>query len=67
MTLEEAFSIREGEVISLVGAGGKTTLMFALGEDLSLRRKGIILSTTTKIWEPTRSPSFALFLNQDLF
>ncbi len=66
MTLDEAFSIQEGEVISLVGAGGKTTLMFALGEDLSRNRKGIILSTTTKIWEPARSPSFALFLNRDL-
>jgi len=30
MTLAEAFSIGEREVISLVGAGGKTTLLYAL-------------------------------------
>ena len=65
MTLEEAFSIQEGEVISLVGAGGKTTLMFALGEELSSHHKGIILTTTTKIREPSKSPSFALFLSRN--
>jgi len=63
MTLEEAFSLQDREVISLVGAGGKTALMFALGHELSLRRKRILLTTTTKIWEPEPSPSFALFLS----
>ncbi|MBI5966995.1 MAG: putative selenium-dependent hydroxylase accessory protein YqeC [Deltaproteobacteria bacterium] len=63
MTLEEAFSLKDREVISLVGAGGKTTLMFALGNELSSRRKRILLTTTTKIWEPDPSPSFALFLS----
>ncbi len=66
MTLTEAFSIRERELISLVGAGGKTSLMFALGNELSARRKGILLTTTTKIWEPAPSPSFALFLSEQI-
>ena len=66
MTLTEAFSIREREVISLVGAGGKTSLMFALGNELSAKRKGILLTTTTKIWEPAPSPSFALFLSEQI-
>ena len=66
MTLTDAFSIREREVISLVGAGGKTSLMFALGNELSTRRKGTVLTTTTKIWEPTPSPSFALFLSEQI-
>jgi cellulose biosynthesis protein BcsQ len=35
MTLAEALSIGEREVISLVGGGGKTTLMYALGRELS--------------------------------
>ncbi len=34
MTLAEAFSIEEREVISLVGSGGKTTLLYALGREL---------------------------------
>lgn len=66
MTLTDAFSIREREVISLVGAGGKTSLMFALGNELSTKRKGTLLTTTTKIWEPAPSPSFALFLSEQI-
>ncbi len=63
MTLEEAFCMKKREVISLVGGGGKTTLMFALGQALPLHRKGIVLTTTTKIWEPAASPHFTLFLS----
>jgi probable selenium-dependent hydroxylase accessory protein YqeC len=63
MTLAGALAIRGGEVISLVGGGGKTTLLFALGRELSSRRKGVILTTTTKIWEPVPSADFALFLS----
>ena len=66
MTPEEAFSLREREVISLIGGGGKTTLMFALGRELSIRRKGILLTTTTKIWDPKPSDEFALFLSTRL-
>jgi probable selenium-dependent hydroxylase accessory protein YqeC len=61
MNLEQAFSLRDREIISLVGAGGKTTLLFALADELSIGRKGIIVTTTTKIWEPAPSPSFSLF------
>ena len=63
MTLEEAFSLKDREVISLVGGGGKTTLMFSMGKELSSRRKGVLLTTTTKIWAPTPSASLALFLS----
>jgi len=66
MILEGAFSLRDREVISLVGSGGKTTLMFALGKELSLNRKGIILTTTTKIREPAPSLSSALLLSDKL-
>ena len=66
MTLTEALTVKTREVISLVGAGGKTTLMFALGRELSRRRKGILLTTTTKIWDPEPSDEFALFLSASL-
>lgn len=66
MTLREAFSLKDREVISLVGAGGKTTLLFALGNELSSHRKGILLTTTTKIWEPAAYPSLAFFLSDQL-
>jgi len=66
VTLEEAFSLREREVIGLIGGGGKTTLMFAFGKELSLRRKGILLTTTTKIWDPEPSDEFSIFLSSRL-
>jgi probable selenium-dependent hydroxylase accessory protein YqeC len=66
MTLTEAFSIGEREVISLVGAGGKTTLLYALGRELSALRSGVILTTTTKIFEPEPSPLFLQFLSPEL-
>ena len=66
MTLAEAFSIGDKEVISLVGAGGKTTLLYALGRELSTLRTGIILTTTTKIFEPEPSPFFLQYLSSEL-
>jgi len=63
MRLKEAFGLQEREVISLAGGGGKTALLFALAEELSSGRQGIILTTTTKIWAPDPSPSFGLFLS----
>jgi probable selenium-dependent hydroxylase accessory protein YqeC len=66
MTLVQAFSIGEKEVISLVGAGGKTTLLYALGRELSALRCGTILTTTTKILEPEPSPFFRQFLSPEL-
>jgi probable selenium-dependent hydroxylase accessory protein YqeC len=66
MTLAEAFSIGEREVISLVGAGGKTTLLYALGRELSALRCGVILTTTTKIFEPAPSLSLLQFLSPEL-
>ncbi len=66
MTLREALSIKNREVVSLVGAGGKTNLMFALGRELFSPGKGILLTTTTKIRDPQPADEFALFLSPRL-
>ena len=66
MTLTEAFSLGEREVISLVGAGGKTTLLYALGREIAERGRGVILTTTTKIYEPAPSPEVRQFLSREL-
>jgi probable selenium-dependent hydroxylase accessory protein YqeC len=60
--IEGALGLKEREVISLVGAGGKTTLLFALGRELSVQRNGVVLTTTTKIRVPDPSPLFTLLL-----
>ncbi len=65
MTLAEAFQLKDREVISLVGGGGKTTLMFSWGREMAECRRGVILTTTTKIWEPQPSADFLSFLSQD--
>ncbi len=67
MTLAEAFSIGAREVVSLVGAGGKTTLLYALARELSASlRPGVILTTTTKILEPEPSRLFLQHLSPEL-
>jgi len=64
-SLIEALGIEAGEVISLVGAGGKTTLMFRLAKELSLRGKKVVTTTTTKILEPTPGETNVLFVDSD--
>jgi molybdenum cofactor cytidylyltransferase len=66
LTLAEAFQLKDREVIGLVGGGGKTTLMFSWGRELAKRQRGIILTTTTKIWEPGPSPDYVSLLSSDL-
>jgi probable selenium-dependent hydroxylase accessory protein YqeC len=51
-SLLTALDLREREVISLVGAGGKTSLMFALAKALQERNTKVISTTTTKIFQP---------------
>ncbi len=64
-SLTEALGIKAREVISLVGAGGKTTLMFRLAKELSLGGKKVVTTTTTKILEPTPEETRSLFIDPD--
>lgn len=61
--LKDALGLEEREHLALVGGGGKTTLMFALAEELRQTGKRIVTSTTTKIWhhEAQGSP-FVVFI-----
>ena len=64
-TLREAFDIQPAEVISLVGAGGKTTLMFALARELMARKGVVITTTTTKIYPPSLSDTPYVLVSED--
>jgi probable selenium-dependent hydroxylase accessory protein YqeC len=46
-----------GALVSIVGAGGKTRVLFELGEDLAQLGPDILLTTTTKIFDPRDEPS----------
>jgi len=63
--LRQALDIHPKEVISLVGAGGKATLMFALSRELVTHKKVVITTTTTKIFPPPPSDTPFLFLSRD--
>ena len=63
--ISEALGLNEREVISLVGAGGKTTLMYRLAKELLLSRKRVVTTTTTKILEPRPEETNFLFVDPD--
>ena len=45
-----------GAVVSIVGAGGKTRILFELGEHLANRGPDVLLTTTTNIFDPRWEP-----------
>jgi len=57
MDLLTAFRLGPQDLISLVGAGGKTTLMYRLAAQLSRRFGQAISTTTTRIWPPGQQES----------
>jgi probable selenium-dependent hydroxylase accessory protein YqeC len=63
LLLKEAFGLKSREVISLVGGGGKTTLMFRLARELCDEGKKVITTTTTRIMEPSPQETAFLFVN----
>ncbi|HEX7593711.1 MAG TPA: hypothetical protein VF429_06025, partial [Anaerolineae bacterium] len=49
MQLSEAFRVRSKEIVALVGAGGKTTAMFHLADELAAQGKRVVTTTTTRL------------------
>jgi probable selenium-dependent hydroxylase accessory protein YqeC len=48
-SLAAEFGIGERELVAFVGAGGKSTLLFRLGDELAERGATVMLTTTTKM------------------
>jgi probable selenium-dependent hydroxylase accessory protein YqeC len=65
MHLREAFGLRQGETASLFGAGGKTTTLFHLANELREDGRKILVTTTTKIFKPSKPHVDRLFLVQE--
>lgn len=51
--LPDLLNLQPGEVVSIVGAGGKTTTLFRLAADLAARGRRVVTSKTTMIAKPT--------------
>ncbi|MBN1254035.1 MAG: putative selenium-dependent hydroxylase accessory protein YqeC [Deltaproteobacteria bacterium] len=64
-SLADTLSLESHEVIALTGGGGKTTLMFALAEELRDKGLRVITTTTTKIFEPTPDQTPFLIIEAD--
>lgn len=62
MNLREALCLEGGGVVSLVGAGGKTSLMFRLAQEISGAGETVLTTTTTKVMLPTREQSPQIIL-----
>ncbi len=63
--LIESLGLDAREAISLVGAGGKTTLMFRLARELVNQKKRVLTTTTTRILEPHADETPVLFVHPD--
>ncbi len=57
INLQEALSLGDKGVISLVGAGGKSSLMYSLARELVSAGKSVLTTTTTKIFMPSPAES----------
>ena len=58
------FGIEKNSVTGITGSGGKTSLMFCLAEELSKHGK-VLVTTTTKIYEPDENIYEELFLTEN--
>lgn len=52
MKLKDSLGIRERELVSIAGAGGKTALMFNLARELKALGSLVLVTTTTAIYRP---------------
>ena len=65
MNLASALKLQPGAMVALIGAGGKTTTMFRLAHELRDQGKKILVTTTTKIFKPSKPHVDRLFLVDD--
>jgi molybdenum cofactor cytidylyltransferase len=66
VTLADSLGVRSRDMVSLIGAGGKTTALFRLARELRESGGKILITTTTKIFKPNKPHVERLFLVQDV-
>jgi probable selenium-dependent hydroxylase accessory protein YqeC len=64
-SIVDALGIVRGQLVSLVGAGGKTSLMYALGRDLAALGHPVLLTTTTRIMYPPAGEAANLVVGEE--
>lgn len=66
MSLKDLLNLKKGDVISIVGAGGKTTFMYSLAEELRGENR-VLVTTTTKIYMPSKKYYDFITINESNF
>lgn len=64
-SLREALGLEPGDLISLIGGGGKTSLMFRLAHEIAASGKCVISTTTTRILPPPPEDSESIILEEE--
>jgi len=64
MNIQESLALGRKGVVSIVGAGGKTSLMYALARELVATGKRVLTTTTAKIFPPTWEQSPATIVSR---
>src|SRR3989304_6095522 len=64
-SLLDAFDVKPGRVLSLAGAGGKTSLMYALARAVPGSRRRVLTTTTPRIYPPGPGDSPALLVLEE--
>jgi len=62
--LLEAFNIKTGDIITLTGAGGKTTALYQLGKELQERK--VLLTLTTKMKYPEKGQADEIYSEKEV-
>jgi probable selenium-dependent hydroxylase accessory protein YqeC len=65
MLFEEILDLGAQGVVSFVGGGGKTSLMFHLARQFARSGKRVLTTTTTKIFVPTLDQSATVLVNAE--
>ena len=66
ISLRQALMLEGQGVVSLVGAGGKTSLMFKLAQEISRAGQAVLTTTTTKILEPLPAQSDCVIVSESV-
>ncbi|MFH1313024.1 MAG: selenium cofactor biosynthesis protein YqeC [Candidatus Eisenbacteria bacterium] len=64
-SLTDVLGVSRGDLVSIVGAGGKTSLMYGLGKELSLAGHRTLLTTTTRLLYPRPSEVSSVILGPE--
>lgn len=66
MTLKEALGLGRGEMVALIGAGGKTTTLFTLAREIWEDGGKVLVTTTTKMFKPAKPHVHRLYVVQEV-